>query len=228
MRVIGIIGGISAYREVQEEYIPERVPPMQDIVQLVRDTYQFIQFPVFLPGMQVPSVVNFAGGRFQDQNGAFAINQLLLTPKGDSVAATNTDQSDMVLDHLVNLFQTTFGYRLAEVVEHAPKIHWSHVVVEFDSGIEQFIGKIAAVEAVVTLHTGKAQPFRTKTISFGTSTSPLPPTADTIDILENNDFVIERRIDRPFEENRFFSMAPLRTTDHIQALVDIETALRGH
>jgi hypothetical protein len=66
-----------------------------------------------------------------------------------------------------------------------------------------------------------------KGIDFGSSTSKIQSNVDTIDVLDSQDFLIERRVDLPFEHNRFFRSALLNTGAHIEALQEIEDALRG-
>lgn len=223
MKLIGVMQGVSAYREIAEEYVPERLAALQDIVQTVKAAYQFQQSPHFHPNLPAITTLSFGNGRFLNGEAPFGVTQLVMTPKGDSVSTASTDQSDIVLDHLLELLDTKFGYRLRQ--SSKTKIYWSHVVVEFDAAIESSIKKLAAIEGIINKHSKKASAFKIKSLLFGTTTSSLPPKADMIDILENQDFLIERRIDHPFEQNRYFSSAPMNTKDHIEALKEIEAAI---
>lgn len=225
MKLIGVLHGIAAFRENIEEYVPERLPPSQEFVQTLRDTYQFQQFPVFLPNVQI-NTWYFMHGKYVDERGSFGISQLIMSPKGDSVATAHTDQSDVVLDHLINLMDTRFGYRLKQ--SRLKKIYWSNIVVEFEPGIEEALRQIAAIERIVTNGANKGRPFKIKSLTFGTSPTPtvaMVPNQDVIDFTDAVDFSIERRADQPFEQNRYFSSAPMRTEDHKKALQDIEKAL---
>jgi len=225
MKVVGVLQGVSAYREIAEEYVPERQPPLQDIVQAIRAAYQFQNFPLFPPNIPpaMMAILNFRNGRFADNDVTFGISQLVMSPKGDSVASTNTDQADLALEHLLDLMDAKFGYRLRQ--SSKTKIYWSHVVFEFDRGAEECARKIMSVEQIVTERVAKSKPFRFKGVLFGSSTSQVPPNSDPIDILDAQDFVIERRADVPFEQNRYFSSAPLSTAAHLEALREIEDAL---
>ena len=82
MKLIGRINGISALREQQEEYTPERIPPVMDVINLIRTTYQFVSFPVFVPGMQLNAPWVFAGGRFTDGKQTFSVAQLVMLTEG--------------------------------------------------------------------------------------------------------------------------------------------------
>lgn len=224
MEIIGVLQGMSAYREIQEEYIPERQAPLQDIIQVVRTAYQFQHFPVFGPNAPASVTLNFSQGRFVKNEMAFGITQLLMTPKGDAVVTTNTDQSDLALEHLLELLDTKFGYRLRQ--SSKTKIYWSHVVVEFDDAIEKYITKIGAIERTISQKVGNNRTFKFKGMAFGTSTAAKLPGMDMIDMLDAQEFLIERRVDIPFEKNRFFCSAPLNTISHIEALREIESTLR--
>lgn len=226
MKLIGVLQGIAAYREAAEEYAPEKMPPMADIIQGVRTRYQFQQFPVLPPNM--PSVFqmvwNFQNGRFTQGNEPFGVAQLVMSPKGDSVASSRTEHAELVLDDLVGMLDSQFGYRLRQ--SNKTKIYWSHLVVEFDKDVGEYIDKIGSIERIITEHANNKKSYRFKGSIFGTTTAQLPPNADTIDILEAQDFVLERRVDVPFEQHRFFTSAPLTTDTHVKTLEEIEAAIR--
>ncbi len=51
---------------------------------------------------------------------------------------------------------------------------------------------------------------------------------DQITTLEQNDFIIERRVQEPFESNRFYCSAPMkRLRDHVKVLQQIEKIAKG-
>jgi hypothetical protein len=225
MKLIGTLQGVAAYREIVEEYAPEKLPPLTDIMQAVKNRYQFQQSPTFVRNAPMtPMVWNFQNGRYTQGDENLGILQLVMTPKGDSVASSRTEYAELVLDDLIEMLDTQFGYRLRQSTKG--KIYWSHLVVEFDKSTGEYIEKIGAIERFVTEHINNKKIYRFKGCAFGARTSPLPPNADTIDILEDQDFLIEHRVDTPFEQNRFFSSAPLTTDKHIRALEEIESIIR--
>lgn len=51
---------------------------------------------------------------------------------------------------------------------------------------------------------------------------------DTANTKENvSNFVIERRVETPFFENKYFTSAPLPTKEHIELVKDFEAMLKG-
>jgi hypothetical protein len=225
MKLIGILQGAAAARESQEEYMPERIPPFQDVVDLIRSTYQFVQFPVVAPGGPPPTAYAFTAGRFTMGSGdVFSITQILMTTDGDIVTAGSTDQAELVLEHLLKLLKDHFGYRFD--LSAMPKKYLSNVVVEFDDNLVKYFVKIGKIEQLINDVSKINKPFKIKRLAFGTEVLATPP-ADPLVMIETADFLIERRVGRSLEENRYFCSAPMRTSDHIRALEQIEAIMRS-
>jgi hypothetical protein len=224
MKVIGRAGGISALREAQEEYIPERPPPAQDIINFVTATYQFVSFPILAPGVPLQGPWVFAGGRFTDGDQTFAISQLVMLPEGDIVATTSTDDSDLVLEHLMALIDDNFGYRLRSASKK--RSYMSTIVVEFERSVSDCIDAISKIEGVI--NRGRSSPLPFKSIAFGRDASTLAQ-ENLLLRIESADFIIERRVAQEPKkqfDNRYFCNAPMTTDDHIKALKQIEAILR--
>jgi hypothetical protein len=226
MKIIGRLSGVSAFRESPEEYIPEgRQPPIQNLVELIRTTYQFVSFPIFGPGIPLNAPWVFAGGRFSDGAETFAIPQLImLTDVGQMaiiVVTTSTSDSDLVLEHLMRLLEEKFAYRLAPTQKQ--RIYMSTLVVEFDQSLSTYIEKIGRMEAIIDADRPGRLLF--KGLSFGqdSTATALDPQNPLIRV-ETADFTIERRVGQA--RNRYFCNAPMTTADHIHSLEQIEVAAR--
>jgi hypothetical protein len=224
MKVIGRAGGVSALREAQEEYIPERPPPAQDIINFVKATYQFVSFPVLAAGTPLLGPWVFAGGRFTEGEQTFAISQLVMLPEGDIVATTSTNDSDLVMEHLMALMDDNFGYRLRAASKK--RSYMSTIVVEFERSVSDYIDAIGKIEEMI--NRGRSSPLPFKSISFGGDTSILAQENLLLNI-ESANFTIERRVaqePKQHLDNRYFCNAPMTTDDHIEALQQIEVILR--
>ena len=99
------------------------------------------------------------------------------------------------------------------------KFYLSELNVRFDQPLEklnpklaQFASKLSAMCKDVI-----AKPFEAGGLSFLTdvthSVYKVPP------------FAIERKVNAPFNENRFYTKAPLQTAQHIEMLTELETIL---
>jgi hypothetical protein len=227
MKLIGRAGGVVASREPPEEYIPDQPPPLQDLINLVRTTYQFGVFPVIQPGFNTNNPLGFAAGRFVHNDQVFAVTQLMMLTHGDIVVTTSTDASELVMDDLMRLLDEQCGYRLWKA--NSKRSYLSSIVVEFDAAISAYIDKIARMEGVINdvlQLDGDKRWF--KSLTFGKIVmAEESVVTDQISLIENADFTIERRVGQPLSSNRFFCVAPMRTSDHIRALEQIEAIAHG-
>jgi hypothetical protein len=222
MKVIGGVIGLSASRELPEEYIPERPPPLQDIINLIRATYQFASFPILGPGVPLEGPFTFAGGRFSDGSQSFGISQLIMLKDGDIVATGSTSDSDLVLDHLFSLLDENFAYRWRTA--HKQKSHLSTMVVEFAESLSKYVDKLARIEELLKPFRAQDHPYRLqfKSLAFGGDTSA---EVDLLIRVERADFTIERRAGQ-MSPNRYFCAAPMTTEVHLRILGQIEEIAR--
>jgi hypothetical protein len=228
MKVIGRAGGLVACREAQEEYMPDRPPPVRDVIDLVRDTYQFVSFPILQQGFNPNSPYVFSVGRFAHGDQAFGITQLVMLPIGDVIGTASTDDSELVLDDLMRLLDENLGFKLRQA--NPKRSYMSTIVVDFDNAFSSYMEKINEMEKCINsvlIPGNDARWF--KGISFGREEGIFEPQGVTeyISLVEKADFTIERRAGQPFSGNRFYCTAPMRTADHIRVLEQIETIMRG-
>jgi hypothetical protein len=96
------------------------------------------------------------------------------------------------------------------------------VTIEFRDEIENGLRGLTAVSSLVS-----AAFNRTYGISIETKLKRLALNADptAVPSLLFTEFFLERRVQRPYAENRYQSGAPLRTEDHIALLETIENTL---
>jgi hypothetical protein len=221
MKLIGYLQGISAMREKPEEYLPERGVVQSDLIELVRTRYQFEVFPQIGQPLIVPFL--FQRGKFTTDT-SFAINQLIMRHDSDIVAATTTEQTDSVLEDLVKILDDNLGYRL----KTSNKImSWvSNLVVEFDGVFDDYIVKMAAMSNAINEMRAGMPKFSIKRMAFGHGGVEPIAITDPLSAVERADFLIETRSGTPYQPNRYFSSAPLRTAEHIALLERIEEIVR--
>lgn len=225
MKVIGFLQGFALFHEPVEEYSPEKQPPISDIIQLITTTYRFASFPVIQPGGDVPTTLNFIAGAFPEEGDRFAINHLIMAPEADLTVTGSAAQSDLVLNHLISLLDNHFGLRLRS--SNITKHYVSNLVVEFDRAFEEYIEKLSHIERAINNYRAIQFPrFKFKRLGFGSKAGGVPQ-ADPITMVEEAEFLIERRAGRPFEQNRYFCSAPMITDEHVRVLEEIEGIARG-
>ncbi len=145
-----------------------------------------------------------------------------MVPDGDVVMTITTEQADLVLKDLIRLLDETLGYRLRSSKKTQDYV--SNIVVEFDRGLEEYIEKLANMACAINEARPGMEAFNIKRLTFGTEDSQA---RDTLTAIQTTDFIIERRVGRPFEENRYFCSAPMTTRDHIRTLERIEAIARS-
>jgi hypothetical protein len=224
LKLIGHMNAAAAYREVVEEYAPINAAPMADLITFIRSRYEFQVSPTLSPEDGPAVALAFHSGKFAFADPTFGIGLLVMEPNGDAVQAMTTDQCELILNDLVSALDANFGYRLAGSIKKRSFV--SNVVVEFDAGLETYMGKLGAMAAAINAARDPGEtPFAIKRIAFGAPNFHAPP--DQISTIEGGDFIIERRAGIKFETNRCFCSAPRRTNDHVALLERIEAIARG-
>jgi hypothetical protein len=225
MRLIGSLQGYAAFSEIGEEYQPTKGVVQNELIQLVVNRYGFQGFPVLPPGTMPQPLLVFGGGKFISGDQSFAISQLAMLPNADIVVAPTTEQAELVLNDLATALDEHLGFRLHTSTKRV--MFLSNIVIEFDRGVEEYINAFRGMVAAIN-KTRKGLPqFNIKRLAFGVGADPPPQANDFLHVMERADFVIERRQGSPYEANRYFCSAPMRTSDHIRVLEEIEAAARG-
>jgi hypothetical protein len=222
MKLVGHMNAIAGQREALEEYSPERGLVTSDMIALVRDAYSFEVFPHGTPLQPQGQPLVFQGGRYVEDNDEFAINAIIMEPSGTIVQATNTSQAAIVLADIARRLDEGLGFRLRN--NKRPIIYISNVVVEFEEALEVKIQSLSKIASLINRARAVSPEFNITRLGFGVPMFHGPP--DQISTVEATEFSIERRVQIPFEQNRYFCVAPLRTEDHIRVLTEIEDALR--
>ena len=138
------------------------------------------------------------------------------------VTRTSTDDSDAVLSDLAEWIQSTFAVNAKPIF---PINYLSHLEFELENSVAQKLSFFNPISDRITEHV--------KSYGF-TACPPYQPTAVYLyfdnGILTNPPtlalpFSIDRRAGVPFEENKYFSQAPLKTHDHISVLTELDRLL---
>jgi hypothetical protein len=224
MKIITVMQGTAARRVPPDDIVPKPVPPVQDIIAAVQQRYQFSNSP---PMQGLSSQCIFHAGKFTHNGVAHAINQLIMEGNGDLVATSSTDIADLILDDLFQFLDEKFNYQL----QKAPpvKSYVSVIIVQFDFRLEERIRLIGAIADIVNSARGPGKNrFELQRLSFGgeQKTVRVPMLgASQIELVENAEYVVERRAGYPLEQNRYFCSAPLTTADHLRSLENIEATI---
>ncbi|HZR62867.1 MAG TPA: hypothetical protein VFA80_18130 [Xanthobacteraceae bacterium] len=229
MKFVHSIQGASALHVAVDEVVPLKGLVSEDLIRLVGDTYKFAVKPQIPPGMapglMVPHV--FQSGSVTLEDAKFPVYQLIILQMGDIVVGPDTDTSDKILGHYMNLLDTQLEYRFDR--SSTKRIsHQSHVVVDFDDEIGRKMAAIGKLERLLDEHVrAPGAPFNLRRLAFGSSPAILQTQPMTLEAFDRMDFVIERRAinETSNPPNRYYSGAPLDTSAHLSLLELLEREL---
>jgi hypothetical protein len=168
-------------------------------------------------GAGLAAAASFRNGTFSAGQQTIAIQQLDLNLAADpgsiSIQMNSTEFADIILEDVFDILSTAFGFRnLADLARQ----YVSNVVVEFDTAIERKIQDLALMQEIINkaLQTAPSDTYGLERLTFGTDSTTIP----MVKAQSRPPFVIERRANHSFSENRYFSGAPMKTEDHFQTL----------
>jgi hypothetical protein len=143
------------------------------------------------------------------------------------VQTITTDEGDLVLDDISTVLEAVCGFR--NLKDFATRQYVSNVIVRFERNVEDSIGVLGEIQKILTPALQAAtgitnQEPKLERIGFAFDPTLIPASKEQL-----TSFNLERRLQHPYSENRYFSGAPLRTGDHIRVLEQIGAILeRGH
>ncbi|HLM79198.1 MAG TPA: hypothetical protein VK302_01075 [Terriglobales bacterium] len=136
---------------------------------------------------------------------------------------TRTDDSDAVLKDLAQWATSAFSVRSAHVF---PTQYVSQLEFELDRAISEQLKLLSPVCDLITKRVRSygftACPSYEPSavyLFYDNSRLTSPPTLAT-------NFIVDRRAGVPYAENIYYSQAPLKTKDHVAALVELDRVLK--
>ncbi len=208
-------------------YIPDVITPLQE-------RYGFMQVPGGFEDFKSPQGIVCNHGRFlipesdiskvstkYFQVGELIIDSLHVLENGVLVSTRGTVESaDLFLDDLFDWGANTFG---SITVESTPimKNFFSQIEIQLDSDIMLHLQKADIlcdkISSSLSEYGHGSYTFQPYGFSLHFDATQLPAQR-----LAPNQFIIERKQQMPYKENIFVSSAPLKTTDHLKLLEELE------
>lgn len=218
MKIISIEGGRAAQSFVPDEISPPAGLYLPELIRLVSDRYGFASQPSVESATKQGA--KFGQGRLIAGSKKINITELGIYNDAAHADTKNTTDSDFVLEDIINWARQTFTFR--EPLTVISRKYESAIVVEFEKKIG---GALRAFENIGRSVAGALREaygvnanIDIARIAFA---SDITPSYE----LHRSDFLLERRIGRPYSENRFYSVAPVRTEVHLNLLETFEREL---
>jgi hypothetical protein len=212
----------SAFRALKP-WIFDKIIPLE-LINAVKLKYQFVKPDI---GLVTPPV-DFQAGKFSHNGKVVSVEQLVIAYIGNratSLGAStreSTDASEAFLEQLIEW--AAKEYKL-DAEELYPKAYFSQVEFVLSKPLSHHFAELLQIGAAIT----------TFVKGYGLENCPLFEFGGfsmNIDAVKFEDlkpmpqpFAIERRAGSTYDENKYFSQAPLRTQDHRAILEQIERLL---
>jgi hypothetical protein len=190
---------------------------IRPLLAAVQQRYAFQKSPPSAEDFPGSGGLEFGAGGFGFNDELIAVVALKIFSDG-LIAETkhSTDASDAVLQDAIAFAVERFGWSFDEAMVNT-KAYFSEIVVNADVDIGGAGDKLQKIAALLSERSPET-PVVPVGLRFGVN--PASPGGIRVPL-----FVVERRANVPFEENRYFSQAPATTERHLHLLEEIEKIL---
>jgi hypothetical protein len=201
-----------------EEVIPLGGVNDPDVVEKIRERYRFKQVPDLKSEEIAKNGYKFESGQFQFMSSTVRIVDFALYRDGIVINGIKTDGVEAFLEDVISYMKKEFSFR--EFITGPRRYFQSQIVVEFDRSPAKLI---RSIERITTAISGRLRniygmevpmEFGRLDFDYDKTASPAPAAVQR--------FIIERRTGIPFEKERYFCAAPMRTDEHEAVLKEIE------
>ena len=214
MQLLNVMSARSTWLFDLNDLNPRGKSLFSDLIDWLKTNYAFQKVP-----SSTSDHLSFKEGRFKGREEAFvAIDLTVYTDGLIANTSSSTADTDRFLEHVLITAATHFN-----LVYHSEmirsKLYLSELTVHLDHPLANLDPKLSAFATKISSVGGKyiGAPFEAGGISFWTDLAHAA--------VKHPPFSIERRLNAPFSENRFFCRAPFQTEDHIALLNDFEQLL---
>jgi hypothetical protein len=218
MKLISTELGRAAQSFAGDEIRPSGGLNLPEFIRLIQDRYGFVRAPDIKEVGQTGA--KFQQGRLTLGNKTINITELAVFSDGMVVTSYHTDDAEFILNDLFNWAKGVFGFRDPETQK--PRVFESHVVIEFDRSIDAALRVFDPVRQAIAKSVEDTYEVKTPIGYHRIDLSvPMKPQLE----IGRPGLAIERRINYPFEANRFFSTSSFRTERHLELLQEFENAI---
>lgn len=186
----------------------------EDLIVWLKDAYSFSKAPSSPQDLDESKALVFTGGNFQARDEYFINVELRIYSDG-VIADTrsSTEDSDAFLKDVLESVTKEFHLSYSpEIIRK--KLYTSEVNVRTKCNLNRLNPKLTELNQKFGTMIGRDQ-VELAGISFWTDQVILQPQVPL-------QFRFERKINTPFSENRYYSSAPVQTSQHLELLTDLE------
>lgn len=219
MELISVSAAKSTWLFDLNDLNPRGKDVLADLLEWLKDTYGFEQYPKSLTDLDDTKGLAFKRGSFQAEEEIFVNVDFTIYLDGVSaITWSNTRETDAFIEDVLTSAAREFKlvYKPSMV---RTRIYLSELIVRLDQPFGNLNPELNAFAAKVSQAAGR----------YHGSCEPagLSFWADTQTVAKAPLFMVERKQNAPFSENRFSSRASMQTDDHRLLLGEFEQILAG-
>jgi hypothetical protein len=207
-----------------EEVYPMEGVHLPDVINDIAVLYKFTSWPDLQrvsPKEIEQEGIQFRMGKFVLATGQEAlIKDFTVHDWGLVVSAHNTGVAEEFIGDVIRVLAEGYNFR-ADPIARAKTLALSELLVEFadvfDKALRNFEVISHSLEKEFLNHYDVEKKFKVNGLGLDFQRLFVPPPISNL-----SQFVVERRINTSFDENKYYCKAPFRTGDHIRLLDEIE------
>ena len=205
---------------VMDEMRPLAGVYMPSLLHGIAQRYKFAISPTNVED-SITKGAKFSHGTMTRQGQSILVSDIGIYNDGIVVGALTTDYADEIADDLLSWAVSAFSLR--QPTTQRPRTYGSNVVVEFDrlprGSLKKYQRMSSRMSAALKASRGWDCEIGFQRLAFQADPTTLLPHMTPA---TSTQFSIERRGGIPYTENRFWCAAPLRSTEHLEMLKEIE------
>lgn len=226
MQVLKILNARSVWLFPISDINPRGKSIGTDLIEWLKNTYRFQKYPSSEFDFNTESrTLSFEGGKFKadhDEGGHDAYISVSLAIYNDGLLAntqSSTEAADKFLTEALGAAIQEFGLSNPQTMRR--KLYYNEMDVRIDKPLTLLNPKLQTIANRITELRQWDQPTTAFEFS-GVSFFPEPMSQSSV-----ASFALERKIGTDWSENRYYTRAPLKTSDHILMLNEFEQSLSG-
>jgi hypothetical protein len=215
----------SAFRMLKP-WLFDKVIPLE-LIAAFKQKYHFVK-PDQPDTVAANAPVDFQAGKFEYGSRIIGIEQFFVayvSNRGTSLGVStrvSSDASEAFLEHAIQWAANEYGL---DTTEMFPRAYFSQVEFVLPKPLSQHFAELQQIGKAITAFGQRYGSNKCPLYEFGGFSMHFD-VVKFFDLMPTpQPFAIERRVGATYDENKYFSQAPLRTQDHQAVLEQVEQIL---
>ena len=202
-----------------EEFTPAAGASSPSILGEIGNKYGFARLPQITTREDMAkNGLPFGMGSFEIEGHRIIITDFIVYNDGIAAVAEKTEWAEKFLEDIVPWVRDSFGFR--DVSSGIRKLYSSTLIVDFERPLSRLLSAYERISGIISSRTVMLIPDRPP-LQFSRLDFEVDKTA-VIGQAVPPKFILERRAGVGFSQERYYSLAPMHTSSHIDALIEIE------